>query len=163
MIFRIRIILDVEADVLRDIEIEAKCTLKNLHEAITKSFGFLGNELASFYESDKDWKQGKELPLFSIDDNATMENVKLDKIFIGPQKRLIYVYDFLNMWTFYVELKESGEIIPGVNYPNLIHSQGDVPENPPEKKFQTDGDLLFDDSQENKEDTNLDYDEDTFY
>ena len=163
MIFRIRIILDVEADVLRDIEIEAKCTLKNLHEAITKSFGFLGNELASFYESDKDWKQGKELPLFSIDDNATMENVKLDKIFVGSQKRLIYVYDFLNMWTFYVELKESGEIIPGVNYPNLIHSQGDVPENPPEKKFQTDGDLLFDDSQENEEDTNLDYDEDTFY
>lgn len=163
MIFRIRIILDVEADVLRDIEIEAKCTLKNLHEAITKSFGFLGNELASFYESDKDWKQGKELPLFSIDDNATMENVKLDQIFIGSQKRLIYVYDFLNMWTFYVELKESGEIIPGVNYPNLIHSQGDVPENPPEKKFQTDGDLLFDDNQENEEDTNLDYDEDSFY
>ena len=163
MIFRIRIILDVEADVLRDIEIEAKCTLKNLHEAITKSFGFLGNELASFYESDKDWKQGKELPLFSIDDNATMENVKLDQIFIGSQKRLIYVYDFLNMWTFYVELKESGKIISGVNYPNLINSQGDVPENPPEKKFQIDGDLLLDDNQENKEETNLDYDEDSFY
>ena len=154
MIFRIRVILDVEEDVLRDIEIEAKSTLKDLHEVITKSFGFLGNELASFYESDKDWKQGKELPLFSIDDNATMENVKLDQIFKGSQKRLIYVYDFLNMWTFYVEIKESGEIIPGVNYPNLIHSQGDVPENPPEKKFQTDGDLLFDDSQENEEDTN---------
>ena len=163
MIFRIRIILDVEADVLRDIEIEAKCTLKNLHEAITKSFGFLGNELASFYEADKDWKQGKELPLFSIDDNATMENVKLDQIFIGSQKRLIYVYDFLNMWTFYVELKESGKIISGINYPNLIHSQGDVPEDPPEKRFQTDAELLFGDDQENEEDTNLDYDEDSFY
>ena len=163
MIFRIRIILDVEADVLRDIEIEAKCTLKNLHEAITKSFGFLGNELASFYESDKDWKQGKELPLFSIDDNATMENVKLDQIFKGSQKRLIYVYDFLNMWTFYVELKESGKIISGINYPNLINSQGDVPEDPPEKKFQTDGDLMFDNNQDNEEDMNLDYDEDSFY
>ena len=163
MIFRIRIILDVEADVLRDIEIEAKCTLKNFHDAITKSFGFLGNELASFYESDKDWKQGKELPLFSIDDNATMENVKLDQIFIGSQKRLIYVYDFLNMWTFYVELKESGKIISGINYPNLIHSQGDVPEDPPEKRFQTDAELLFGDDQENEEDTNLDYDEDSFY
>ena len=163
MIFRIRIILDVEAAVLRDIEIEAKSTLKDLHEVITKSFGFLGNELASFYQSDKDWKQGKELPLFSIDDNQTMENEKLDQIFMGSQKRLIYVYDFLNMWTFYVELKESGKIISGVNYPNLIHSQGHVPENPPEKKFQTDGDLLFDDNQENKEENNLGYDEDSFY
>ena len=39
MIFRIRVILDVEEDVLRDIEIEAKSTLKDLHEVITKSFG----------------------------------------------------------------------------------------------------------------------------
>ena len=163
MIFRIRIILDVEEDVLRDIEIEAKSTLKNLHEAISKSFGFLGNELASFYESDKDWKQGKELPLLSIDDNATMENEKLDQIFKGSQKRLIYVYDFLNMWTFYIELKESGKIVSGVSYPNLIHSQGEVPEDPPEKIFQTDEDLIFDDNQENEEDINLDYDEDSFY
>ena len=148
---------------LRDIEIEAKSTHKDLHEVITKSFGFLGNELASFYESDKNWKQGQELPLFSIDNNATMENEKLDQIFIGSQKRLIYVYDFLNMWTFYVELKESGKIISGINYPNLIHSQGDVPEDPPEKQFQTDAELLFDDDQENEEDTNLDYDEDSFY
>ena len=52
----------------------------------------------------------KELPLLSIDDNTTMENEKLDQIF-KFSKRLIYVYDFLNMWTFYVELKESGKII----------------------------------------------------
>ena len=163
MIFRIRVILDVEEDVLRDFEIEANSTLKNLHEAISKSFGFLGNELASFYESDKDWVQGKELPILSIDDNASMENEKLDQIFIGSQNRLIYVYDFLNMWTFYVELKESGKIISGINYPNLINSQGDVPEDPPEKKFQTDGDIMFDHSQDNQEDMNLDYDEDSFY
>ena len=163
MIFRIRVILDVEEDVLRDIEIEAASTLKNLHEAISKSFGFLGNELASFYESDKDWKQGKEVPLFSIDDNTTMGNEKLDKIFKGSQKRLIYVYDFLNMWTFYVELKESGEIISGINYPNLINSQGDVPEDPPEKKFQTDGDFMFNHGQDNEKDIDLDYDEDSFY
>ena len=42
MIFRIRVILDVEEDVLRDIEIEANNTLKNLHEAISKSFGLAG-------------------------------------------------------------------------------------------------------------------------
>ena len=163
MIFRIRVILDVEEDVLRDFEIEANSTLKNLHEAISKSFGFLGNELASFYESDKDWVQGKELPILSIDNNTSMANEKLDQIFIGSQKRLIYVYDFLNMWTFYVELKESGKIISGINYPNLINSQGNVPEDPPEKKFQTYGDIMFDHSQDNEEDMNLDYDEDSFY
>ena len=52
MIYRIRIILDVEEDVLRDIEIEATATLEELHLAITQSFCVLGNEMASFYESD---------------------------------------------------------------------------------------------------------------
>ena len=51
MIYRIRIILDVEEDVLRDIEIEATATLEDLHHAITQAFGFLGNEMASFYKS----------------------------------------------------------------------------------------------------------------
>ena len=40
MIYRIRIILDVKEDVLRDIEIEATATLEDLHHAITQSFGF---------------------------------------------------------------------------------------------------------------------------
>ena len=51
MIYRIRIILDVKEDVFRDIEIEATSTLEDLHHAITQSFGFLGNEMASFYKS----------------------------------------------------------------------------------------------------------------
>ena len=53
MIYRIRVILDVDDDVLRDIEISSTSTLEDLHNAIIQSFGFLGNEMASFYESDE--------------------------------------------------------------------------------------------------------------
>ena len=48
MIYRIRVILDVDDDVLRDIEISSTSTLEDLHNAIIQSFGFLGNEMASF-------------------------------------------------------------------------------------------------------------------
>ena len=41
MIYRIRIILDVEEDVLRDIEIEATATLEDLHHAITKALSLI--------------------------------------------------------------------------------------------------------------------------
>ena len=54
MIYRFRIILDAQEDVFRDIEIEAKATLEDFHNAITQSFGFAGQEMASFYTSDKD-------------------------------------------------------------------------------------------------------------
>ncbi len=52
MIYRIRIILDVKEDVLRDIEIEENATLEDFHHAINQSFGFLGNEIASFYSTN---------------------------------------------------------------------------------------------------------------
>ena len=67
MIYRIRVILDVKEDVLRDIEIDETATLEDLHHAVTQSFGFLGNEMASFYSTNDDWEQGDEMPLESMD------------------------------------------------------------------------------------------------
>ncbi len=138
MIYRIRIILDVKEDVLRDIEIEATATLEDLHNAITQSFGFLGNEMASFYKSDDAWQQGEELALESMEEGFNMREEPLNKIFSSSQHHLIYVYDFLNLWTFFVELKEVGDILSTISYPNLIHSKGDVPEEAPEKMFESD-------------------------
>ncbi len=165
MIYRIRIILDVEEDVLRDIEIEATATLEELHLAITQSFGFLGNEMASFYESDASWQQGEELPLESMEQGPNMREEPLNTIFTPAQHHLIYVYDFLNLWTFFVELKEVGEALSGMSYPNLIHSQGEVPEEAPEKLFEAEDESHFDTDPADEEASDLDndYDESEFY
>ena len=165
MIYRIRIILDVEEDVLRDIEIEATATLEELHLAITQSFGFLGNEMASFYESDASWQQGEELPLESMEQEPNMREERLNTIFTPAQHHLIYVYDFLNLWTFFVELKEVGDALSGMSYPNLIHSQGEVPEEAPEKLFEAEDESHFgtDPADEEASDLDNDYDESEFY
>ena len=162
MIYRIRIILDVKEDVLRDIEIEATSTLEDLHHAITQSFGFLGNEMASFYKSNESWHQGEELPLESMENGSNMRDEPLNKIFTSSQHHLIYVYDFLNLWTFFVELKETANVISGSNYPNLIHSEGDVPEEAPEKTFEADNEKEFEANDE-EEDIDLDYNDSEFY
>ena len=165
MIYRIRIILDVEEDVLRDIEIEATATLAELHLAITQSFGFLGNEMASFYESDASWQQGEELPLESMEQGPNMREEPLNTVFTPAQHHLIYVYDFLNLWTFFVELKEVGEALSGMSYPNMIHSQGEVPEEAPEKLFEAEDETHFDTDSADEEASDLDndYDESEFY
>ena len=165
MIYRIRIILDVEEDVLRDIEIEATATLEELHLAITQSFGFLGNEMASFYESDASWQQGEELPLESMEQGPNMREEPLNTVFTLAQHHLIYVYDFLNLWTFFVELKEVGDALSGMSYPNLIHSQGEVPEEAPEKLFEAEDETHFDTDSADEEASDLDndYDESEFY
>ena len=167
MIYRIRIILDVTEDVLRDIEIEEEATLEDLHRCIIQSFGFLGNEMASFYKSDEQWTQGEELPLESMNEEPSKNEEPLNKIFTLSQPHLIYIYDFLNLWTFFVELKEIGEKISGMSYPNLIHSEGEVPEEAPEKIFdvqETDSfDLENEVLEEEDDDDLLEYDDGDFY
>ena len=162
MIYRIRIILDVKEDVFRDIEIEATSTLEDLHHAITQSFGFLGNEMASFYKSNESWYQGEELPLESMENGSNMRDEPLNKIFTSSQHHLIYVYDFLNLWTFFVELRETADIISSSSYPNLIYSKGDVPEEAPEKIFEADNKKELEANDE-EEDIDLDYNDSEFY
>ena len=49
---KIRVILDDQSDVFRDIVIDPSASLADLHQQIYSSFGFNGNEMASFYTCD---------------------------------------------------------------------------------------------------------------
>ncbi len=144
--YKIRIILDTKEDVLRTLVIDKNCNLEQLHFAITNAFGFDGKEMASFYRTDYQWNQGEEIPLFNMEDDngISMSNCILKDILVKENDKLIYVYDFLNMWSFYVELIEiSNEKVENTK---VILSVGDVPNEVPERKFEANNlDDEFDD------------------
>ncbi|MCH7525461.1 MAG: hypothetical protein IIC74_10815, partial [Bacteroidetes bacterium] len=74
--------------------------------------------------------------------------------------KLIYVYDFFSMWTFYVELAEIVEEVEGTDYPNLLFVQGQIPDEAPEKSFKAEDTENFDDFENGLEDyESLDFDE----
>ena len=139
MIYRLRVILDndTEDDIFRDIELDKNCNLEDFHNTIIQSFGFEGNEMASFYLTDQEWNQGEEISLFDLGEldqsNRLMTDVLVDSVIDKTNTRLIYVYDFLNLWTFLIELVEIVGMTSGVNYPNLIYSNGQIPTKIPEK------------------------------
>ena len=141
MIYRFRVILDndTEDDVFRDIEINKEDTLLEFHKSIITSFGFNTNEIASFYLSDNQWNQGEEILLFNYEDRdkKLMSDILINKVINIKNNKLIYVYDFLNMWTFLIELVEVAEGNKGINYPNIIFSKGEIPKKAPEKKFES--------------------------
>ena len=142
MIYRIRIILDVKEDVLRDIEIEENATLEDFHHAITQAFGFLGNEMASFYSTNDVWEQGDEMPLEAMEiEKPSFSDTPLNSIFSSEVHKLLYIYDFFSLWTFFIEIMEVGEMVTGATYPNLIHAEGEVPEEAPEKSFESDSSI----------------------
>ena len=160
MIYRFRVILDndTEDDIFRDVEIYKTNSLEEFHETIINSFGFINNEMASFYISDNEWNQGEEIPLFNFGDESKetkqMSSVAINQVINNENNKLIYIYDFLNMWVFLIELIEVAEEIKGINYPNIIFSKGELPEKAPEKKFESKKDGIVDDG---------DYEDDNYY
>jgi hypothetical protein len=137
MVFKIRVVLDVQEDIIRTIAIEGEKTLEELHKTIAAVFGFNGQQLASFYRTDDDWNQGEEIPLLSMDDSPNalcMANTTIAQNIEDRGEKLIYVYDFLEMWTFFVELIEASEEQLG-ELPKLILTIGEVPETAPDKEF----------------------------
>ncbi len=164
MIYKVRIILDASEDIFRDLEIESQTSLEDFHNAITQAFGFLGNEMASFYTCDQEWNQEEEIALFDLSESGSdvrlMNETFLEDILTKNTPKLIYVYDFLSMWTFLIELADIVEKEDGRAYPNVLFSFGELPESPPEKKFEAEknsNEIDFDDSIDNYDD--LDFDE----
>ena len=175
MIYRFRVILNSQDEVYRDIEIQENATFEDFHNSITQAFGFEGQEVASFYESNDQWEQKDEIALFDMSDgsepNRTMAETILNHVVSKEHRNLVYIYDFLSMWTFIIELADIAEPEAGVTYPNLMFAQGDVPDKPIDPEFVSesiDGDLddmygdeNFDDDPYNSGDDfeHLDFDE----
>ena len=137
MIYKIRVVLDVKEDVIRTIAIDSKSTLEELHNTITNVFGFSGQQMASFYRTDEDWNQGEEIPLINMDDSPgalSMATTSIEQNIEDEGEKLIYVYDFLEMWTFFVEIVEVSESSED-KLPKLVLTIGEVPEKAPEKEF----------------------------
>jgi hypothetical protein len=161
MIYRLRVILDTVEDIYRDIEIQASSTLEDFHNVITQSFGFEGQEMASFYVSNDAWEKGQEIALFDMSEKPGEKHVMSETI-LGDtlwekQTKLVYVYDFLYMWTFMVELAEIVEPEPGMQYPTLMFAQGEIPLEALEPEINSsDEDEFGDDYDDDYDDTDYD-------
>lgn len=128
-IFKFRVIIDTEQDVFRDIEIETAATFEKLHAAILDAFDFEAGEMASFYMSNESWEKGLEIPLMDMAGDAalSMKSTTLLEMVSKPSDKILYIYDFMRMWIFYVELMEVKKDKPSTIYPRVALAYGDAP------------------------------------
>ncbi|MDG1040115.1 MAG: hypothetical protein P8H13_01135 [Polaribacter sp.] len=134
--YKVRVILDTKEDVIRTLTVNNSINLEELHLHIAKAFGFNGQEMASFYRTDFEWNQGEEIPLFNMSEfgeTASMNSCILKETLPNLNDKLIYVYDFFKMWSFYVEVIDSNNEL--LAEPKIIMSIGEVPDEAPEKEF----------------------------
>lgn len=160
MVYKFRVILDSEEDVFRDIAILEDDTLEDLHNAIVNAFDFDGLQIASFYTCDNQWNQDEEISLFDtgeiIGEQKIMSDYPLSEILNKDYTKIIYVYDFLNMWTFLIELAAIEEIQTGEIYPNVLFTHGIMPMDAPEKDFTDSATSDFDYDEDDYDEDDLD-------
>lgn len=136
MIARIRVILETEKDVFRDIEINENDHLESLHFAIIQAYSFDGFEMASFFLADENWHSGQEIPLLDMSDTHNknillMNQVKISSVLKDLSSKLVYVYDFMNMWRFYVQLVSKSKESSDTKLPSCVLSFGELPQEAP--------------------------------
>ena len=132
---RLRILVDTEGEsnVFRDIEVPSDYTFEDLHNTIQNQFGFDNSQMASFYESDEDWERGDEIMLMDMrmdekEEIRLMQDTKLGSILSKPHQKMLYIFDFLVMWTFFIEVVSVGEFNKSATYPLILLSVGDAPD-----------------------------------
>ncbi|WP_333661240.1 IS1096 element passenger TnpR family protein [Chishuiella changwenlii] len=154
MIYKIRVFLDAKEDVFRDIEIKERQTLFTLYKGIISAFSLQGEELASFYSLDEKENQGKEIPLEDMSDDGTDETMAdfyIKEAFAQVGDRMMFVYDFFEMWTFVAELIAIEDKPAVLNYPLTVYRFGSMPLKAPKKDIVVDLD----------EDDDMDFDNDS--
>ncbi|MBF90194.1 MAG: hypothetical protein CMP75_00295 [Flavobacteriales bacterium] len=136
MIAHLRIILDHNNDIFRDIHINTEDTLEQLHHTIVSAFTLSPDEMAAFYISNEEWEQGEEIPLLSMQEGSQeMKDITISATFNKEDSRLLYIQDFLTMWRFMIELEELLETSTQKELPATVLSFGEMPSEAPNVKF----------------------------
>ncbi|MFZ9156193.1 MAG: IS1096 element passenger TnpR family protein [Schleiferiaceae bacterium] len=131
----VRVILNTEDDIFRDVALPASASLDEAHRAFAAAFDLNPGQMASFYRTDAEWNQGDEIPLIAMDPavGPSMADLQVGEVLGAPGQRLLFVYDFLEMWSFLVEFVRSED--RDVASPEVVLSYGVRPETAPELQY----------------------------
>jgi hypothetical protein len=110
-VYKFRVTFEDYDDIYRIIEIKSTQTFFDFHKAILESIGFDQKQMASFYMSNDSWKKFQEITLEDMSDSddpekklPIMSKSKLADFIADPHQKMIYIYDFIELWTLHIEL-----------------------------------------------------------
>ncbi|WP_045221517.1 IS1096 element passenger TnpR family protein [Desulfonatronum thioautotrophicum] len=118
----------LEKPFFRVVEVPFDMTLDDLQDYIHELTDFDYDHLSDFYISsspngEKKW----------FEHIGGYFGIPLNELYPLPKhKKLYYLFDFGDNWTFEIRRKSSGKkAIPDVEYPRIIKSEGPIPEQYP--------------------------------
>jgi hypothetical protein len=132
-ILRFRVYFEEDESVYRDIALRHTHTFLDLHQSILKAYEFDSKHAATFFRSNDQWQQGREIS-FEVYDKPykapplLMAETKIASEIKSPNQRFMYQYDFVKGWNFLIELiNVSNEEDPNKEYPSMVRATGLAP------------------------------------
>ncbi|MBR2260522.1 MAG: hypothetical protein IJ916_02325 [Paludibacteraceae bacterium] len=122
MVYNLILKSDEVEDFVREIEIDSEATFLDLHDAILASVNYSNDQMSSFVICDEDWEKETEITQIEMDtasdvDSYIMESTRLDEFLNDEGQKLMFVFDYLNERSFFMELKS---IRTKVNLPKPV-------------------------------------------
>lgn len=134
LIYKFKISFEDQTDFSREIALRADQTFEDFHQALLGNLGLDPGMLASFYLCDHHFRKLKEIRL--TDTNTVsgesqnpplMQDAALKDYIDDPHQRLLFIYDSLNQWTFYIEMFKIQPADKNTVYPAITRQEGGVP------------------------------------
>ena len=124
---------------IRVLEIDEEASLYDLHDAIQDAVRFDRDHPFAFYIANS-WRGRKQWLTESErweDQAADFCKIRLKDVFPLGRKKLHYLFDFGDDWTFEVRRskQKSKEPEPGVKYPRVVKRIGSNPKQYPNEDF----------------------------
>ena len=139
-VYRFKVCLEDNEDVVRDIDIKAAQTFEQFHTIIQEAYKFDAKHAASFFVSDDYWRKGQEITLNKedlpleedeirkgVEPKKLMADVRIAKYIEQPHQRFVYVFDPQVQWSFLIEMIKIVEESNKITYPSIIKSNGSPP------------------------------------
>jgi hypothetical protein len=110
----------------RTIEMRGSQTLRDLHDAIQRAFGWDGRHLYSFFLNNKRWDLETE---YTVAEGAHGVDVMIGSLGLEPKQKFLYIFDFtdeLRHAIRVVSVKRGIDTSEGT-YPHIVRSHGRSP------------------------------------
>ncbi len=142
MVYQLKITSIENADFVRIIEIDGASSFADLHWCIQQCCEYSSDQLASFFVAAGNHGTQKEITFLDFGRTSSrieiMGRTKLQNILSDKGQRLLYVFDFFNDRSFYIELTEI-YMEKHLQENKVTYKQGDAPAQVLEEELQSQG------------------------
>lgn len=141
-IYRFKFTFEEQDEFVREFDVRSDQTFEEFHNAIVEHLGLDPGTLSSFFITDYRFRKKREISLIDmspeerpedfdeeqeVEKMLVMKDAVLSDYIDDPHQKLLYVYDYLNYWTFYLELFKILSVSEKETYPRVAKAIGEIP------------------------------------